>query len=159
MNEMYETKISDQRWIAYDIPGNIGWIMYVTGLALCFAKRPEFLNSPAIYVQILLAVIPAALMLVGIAELISERIVKLDRVLPKKRLLRGFGALTLGGVTGMVLSVIALITDAVTVGTDYKLLIVMGVGAMLCALFSGLLYRGYQRICPTSKKREQNADN
>ena len=23
---MYESKISDAKWIAYDIPGNVGWI-------------------------------------------------------------------------------------------------------------------------------------
>ena len=41
-------------------------------------------------------------MAVGIIELISERIDGLDRTLPKKRLYRGFGALTAGGVTGAV---------------------------------------------------------
>lgn len=28
---MYETKISSARWIMYDIPGNIGWILYLVG--------------------------------------------------------------------------------------------------------------------------------
>lgn len=27
---MYETKISSDRWIMHDIPGNIGWILYLT---------------------------------------------------------------------------------------------------------------------------------
>ena len=36
MKEIYETKISDARWIAYDIPGNIGWILYFVGLVFSF---------------------------------------------------------------------------------------------------------------------------
>ena len=28
---MYETKISTPLWIAYDIPGNVGWILYLIG--------------------------------------------------------------------------------------------------------------------------------
>ena len=39
MKEIYETKISDARWIAYDIPGNIGWILYFVGLVLCFTNQ------------------------------------------------------------------------------------------------------------------------
>lgn len=39
-----------------------------------------------------------AVMLVGIGELISERMQKRDRVLPKKRLYRSFGALAFGGL-------------------------------------------------------------
>ena len=162
MDDIYETKISDQRWIAYDIPGNIGWIMYMLELALCFVKQPEFMQSHAIFVLILLAVIPALLMLIGIGELISERVLKLDRVLPKKRLLRGFGVLTCGGAAGMALSVIALIVNAATVNADCTLLVAMGSGAILCTVFSGLLYGGYRKIRRVSpvfgKEREQNAD-
>ena len=29
MNTLYKTEISDVRWMAYDIPGNIGWIAYL----------------------------------------------------------------------------------------------------------------------------------
>lgn len=29
MNTLYETEISDAGWIAYDIPGNVGWIIYI----------------------------------------------------------------------------------------------------------------------------------
>lgn len=28
MNELYQTNITDGKWIAYDIPGNVGWLMY-----------------------------------------------------------------------------------------------------------------------------------
>ena len=76
MNELYETKISTARWIAYDIPGNIGWILYLIYMI-------NTLKS-GISLYSLLSVFPMILMLVGIIELISERIAKLDRILPKK---------------------------------------------------------------------------
>ena len=132
MNELYETKISDARWIAYDIPGNIGWIIWFVCLFRCLT---EGWTAYAI-----LSVIPALFMLVGIAELISERIKRLDRVLPKSRLLRGFGALTLGGVSGIPVSIVGLWR-----GRNGSLPLWMLLGAVLCGLFAGLCFIGYKR--------------
>ena len=95
---MYESKISDAKWIAYDIPGNVGWIAFLVELILCFAKRPEMMENKLIFGLLLLDLLCGIAMLVGIGELISERIRKLDRVLPKKRLYRGFGALAFSGL-------------------------------------------------------------
>ena len=141
---MYETHISDARWIAYDLPGNVGWIAYLTGVILTFAKQPELLRSGWMLAILLAAVLPAIMMLVGIVELISERIHKLDRVLSKKRLYRGFGMLYFGGLAGTLLSAAGVIC-ALTV-TDERLtyLWVMLCGAILCAIFAGLLFKGYR---------------
>ena len=45
---MYESKIRDARWIAYDLPGNAGWIAFLAGLILCAVKRPEITGNNAI---------------------------------------------------------------------------------------------------------------
>lgn len=145
--ELYETKITDLRWIAYDIPGNIGWIAYFAGMILCFVRRPDFMQYWEMEILVILSVIPAVLMAAGIIELISERVHRLDRILPKKCLLRGFGALALGGITGMLVTLSGilygvLIADA----ADIVYLIIMLGGALLCAVFSGLLYKGYHRV-------------
>ena len=95
-DSIYKTDISDARWIAYDIPGNLGWITYLAMLAKMIRDR-EYGNAAV-------STAPAALMITGVAELISERIEGLDRVLPKARLYRGFGVLTLGGITGIAAS-------------------------------------------------------
>ena len=142
---IYETKISDARWIAYDIPGNIGWILYFVGLVFCFIDQSQWSGSPLMMTLLMIAVIPAVLMLVGILELISERIAKLDRVLPKIRLIRGFGALTLGGILGTVVPLIAAAVNALTVHADGNVLIIMSVGGLLCAVFAGLLHKGYHK--------------
>ena len=129
-NGLYESKISDARWWIYDIPGNIGWIIYF----VCFARLVRQGLNPFTVA----ALVPAVLMLIGIIELISERIAKLDRLLPRKRLLRGFGSLTLGGILGAVISIIGVIT----VHCDYWMLL----GSVLCAVFAGLLYKGYRKV-------------
>ncbi|MBQ9687233.1 MAG: hypothetical protein IJV41_11940 [Oscillospiraceae bacterium] len=130
--EWYESNISNGRWIAYDLPGNVGWIIYL----VCLIKRLQLGGT----VFSILAVIPALLMIVGIVELAIERIQKLDRVLPKIRLYRGFGALVLGGVLGMVISALGLIGFG-----EGRLALWMLAGAALCALFAWLIFREYHR--------------
>ena len=131
-NELYETKISTARWMAYDIPGNTGWIIWIV-CTIRYLKQGVTAFS-------ILPIIPALLMLLGVAELISERIEKLDRILPLKRLLRGFGALTLGGILGVPISAIGLVIHA-----NGRLPLWMLIGAVLCALFAGLCFKGYKK--------------
>ena len=135
VNKYYETKISDARWWAYDLPGNIGWIIWLVCLVLCLKQGST--------VYSILSIVPALFMLVGIVELVSERIAKLDRVLPKSRVLRGFGALTLGGVLGVVISLVGIIIGIVN-KSSLTLPIVMCVGGILCGVFAGLLFKGYR---------------
>ena len=124
---LYQSKISTKRWIVYDILGNIGWIVY----CVCAWKR---LRSGLTADSIVLA-LPAVLMLVGIAELISERVAGL---LPKVRLYRGFGALTLGGVCGTAFSAAALCMSQTA-----QLGWMLG-GGILCTAAGWLLFREYR---------------
>ena len=129
---IYETRISDERWWAYDIPGNAGWI---ASLACLFHSLRRGLNTFN-----MAALLPGGLMLLGVGELISERIAGLDRVLPKRRLLRGFGALTMGGIGGIVVSALGLAAQK-----EKKNPAVMLIGSVLCAVFAGLCWRGYKK--------------
>ena len=127
-DSIYKTDISDARWIAFDILGNIGWITYLAMLAKMIRDR-EYGNAAV-------STVPAALMITGVAELISERIEGLDRELPIVRLYRGFGVLTLGGITGIAASAVA---DSSKMTKS-----AMGGGAVLCAVFAGLLLGKYK---------------
>ena len=129
---IYETKISDARWWAYDIPGNAGWIAY---LACLFQSLKRGLNTFNIA-----ALLPGGLMLLGVGELISERIAGLDRVLPKRRRLRGFGALTAGGIGGMIVSAHRLAAQK-----EKKHPAIMLMGSLLCTVFAGLCWQGYKK--------------
>ena len=128
----YETKISDARWWAYDIPGNAGWIAYLACLFQSLKRGLSTFNIAAL--------LPGGLMGLGVGELISERIAGLDRVLPKRRLLLGFGALTAGGIGGMLVSVIGLATQK-----EKKNPAIMLMGSVLCAVFAGLCWQGYKK--------------
>ena len=142
---VYESHISTARWIVYDVPGNVGWILYLVCLIRCFAKRPAFMEIPLVWLSVMVGIIPAVAMAVGIVELISERILKLDRILSKKRLYRGFGALTWGGLGGMIVGLTGLfagLRGGYSVG-ECKLLILLAVGGALCAVFAGLIFKTF----------------
>lgn len=131
MKTVYETKISDKRWIAYDMPGNVGWIIYLVVTVIRLTKSVDVLN--------IVSAIPALFMIIGVAELIRERILKLDRVLNFNALAFGFGALTLGGLLGFFCGVYGILTD-------FSLMnLLASAGGLLCFVFAGLLLIGYKK--------------
>ena len=132
MNDLYETKIPTAQWWAYDFPGNAGWIIWL----ICTWKG----LAQGISAFSVLSLILAVLMIIGIAEIISERIAKLDRILPRKRLLRGFGMLTAGGILGIPVSVLGIILNS-----NGSLPLWMLAGAAFCGVFAGLIYKGFRR--------------
>lgn len=145
MNDLYETKISNARWWVYDILGNIGWITYITVMVYLFCNPTAYMEIPLVMFSLIVGILPLLAMLVGIIELISERIQKLDRILPKKRLYRGFGALTWGGIGGAIIALNALFAG-VRQGyllNECYLLILLSMGGSLCALFAGLIYKSF----------------
>lgn len=130
MQDLYESKISTTRWIVYDIFGNLGWIAY-------YIASYRLIKSGVVTSYSLL---PAVLILIGLVELISERIARLDFVLPRVRLYRGFGALTLGGICGAVYGAVCF-----AAGRGPQTLWLAGGGA-LCGLFGWLLFREYHPV-------------
>ena len=151
---VYESHISTARWLIYDVPGNVGWIMYLVCLIQCFVKRPEYMAIPLVLISLLVGMLPAIAMAVGIAELIGERILKLDRILPKKRLYRGFGALTWGGFAGMTIGLNALFTGLRGGYSlqECKFLVLLAAGGALCMLFAGLIFKTFH-----PQKQEEKA--
>ena len=151
---IFESHISTARWLVYDVPGNVGWIMYLVCPIQCFVKQPVFMEIPLVWFSLVVGILPAIAMVAGIVELISERILKLDRVLPGKRLYRGFGALIWGGLGGIVVGLNALAAGlrAGFSAEECKLLILLAVGGALCALFAGLIFKTFH-----PKKQEEKA--
>ncbi len=132
MNDLYETKIPTAQWWAYDLPGNAGWIIWLICTWKCLTEEISAFS--------VLSLIPAILMVIGIIEIISERIVKLNRILPKKRLLRGFGLLTISGIAGVPISTLGIILKSNSNRPLWML-----AGAALCAIFAGLICKGFRR--------------
>ncbi|MFV0414190.1 MAG: hypothetical protein ACK5L3_13160, partial [Oscillospiraceae bacterium] len=87
----------------------------------------------------------AALLLAGLAELISERVQGLSRVLPKARLYRGFGAIACGALVAAVASAVllafALLKKASTASPLHSALMLGG--ALLCFAFVSLICKGF----------------
>ncbi len=131
-DDEYEMTISDARWWSYDIPGNIGWIIWIVCTVKNLKKKVDVFSATS--------VIPGVLMITGVIELICERIQKLGRVLPRKRVIRGFGALTLGGILGIPISAAGIVKSE-----DRKRYTRMLAGSVLCSVFAGLCFRGYKK--------------
>lgn len=131
-DDEYEMTISDARWWSYDIPGNIGWIIWIVCTVKNLKKKVDVFSATS--------VIPGVLMITGVIELICERIQKLGRVLPRKRVIRGFGTLTLGGILGIPISAAGIVKSE-----DRKRYTRMLVGSVLCSVFAGLCFKGYKK--------------
>jgi len=129
---IYRTEISAAKWMIYDLPGNAGWIIWIVCTVKCLRQEA---NMYAV-----LSVIVAIFMMIGVLELISERAAGLNRILTATRLHRGFGALSLGGLTGIPVSIYGIISK-----TDQGLPLWMLAGAVLCALFAGLILITFKR--------------
>ena len=56
-DRIYVTDISNARWMAYDIPGNVGWIIYIVCLVRCFTPKPDFISSWGLFGIMIIAVI------------------------------------------------------------------------------------------------------
>ena len=138
--DIYETKISTARWMAYDVPANLGWIAYLVCLVLIFTNESPCAKSMLTFFE----VIPAVWLLIGIGELISERIVRLDRVLPFTRLMRGFGVITVGSLLGGTLSAVSLFVELAQ-GHFCIYHLLMAVGGFVCGVLALLLFKGYKR--------------
>ena len=144
---MYKTDISVAKWLIYDILGNIGWITYYIVLGKCFVEKPEFMEYWGLATVVISAIIPALFILIGIVELINERINKLNFVLPKIRVYRGFGALTVGGIAGAIISFVGIAYSIIIgVEADITYLYILFLGAVLCAIFAGLCFKGYKKM-------------
>lgn len=138
-DRLYRSDISDARWMAYDLPGNIGWLLYI----ICWVMTMKGQMSSGMRQVCAFGLIPAVMMVIGIGELLNERFRGLDRVLTRRRLMRGFGMLYAGGLAGSIVSVLCLVIS-VTSGQISFWTSGMLPGSLLCMLFAGLLYRRYQ---------------
>ncbi len=142
----YESKISTLEWWAYDIPGNAGWILYIIAVVLAFTKKPEFIQNDGMFAIMILSCIPIFFIIIGIAELMSERIHKLDRVLSKERLYRGFGSLTLAGILAFFISLVGLIYGNIVIKSSLLYVWLMFIGSILLFTFVYLIFIKYKKI-------------
>ena len=132
MKNKYVSDISTKRWWVYDIFGNIGWILYVV-MAIISAFKHNKLPIKII------TFIPCIFILVGIIELIIERIKKLDRVLTFSNLFFGFGSLFVGGILATIFSIVG------TIKHFSGCHVICILGGILLMIFSGLLLFKYKK--------------
>ena len=143
---MYVSDITDKEWYIYDILGNLGWIGFYIGLGMMIVRENIFMEGTIHIFFAVLEIICAAGILVGLIELINERIHKLDRRLSRTRLFRGFGSITIASLSGMVVTGIYLVIIYANGDREISLYYwMMIIGALLCFVFCGLLLKRYKK--------------
>lgn len=143
---MYVSNITDKEWYIYDICGNLGWIGFYTGLGMLIGSEHIFMQGTSSVFLAVLEIICAAGILVGLLELINERIHKLDRRLSRTRLFRGFGSITVASLSGMIITGIHLVIIYANGNREISLYYwMMIIGELLCFVFCGLLWKGYKK--------------
>lgn len=139
MKEIFQTDITDKEWWIYDICGNIGWILYGAGIGIGIAGG-GFHQTGMGMSLFLLQIIAAVGILVGLVELISERVRGLDRILPKIRLYRGFGCIATASFIGGIVSLLHWLFVPSSVPQ-----MLMAIGGLLCFWFCHLLFASYKK--------------
>lgn len=147
MEEVYETDISEKAWIVYDILGNVGWILYGIGFGFFLGRSGDvWKDDSLLQIFLVLEGMCTIGIVIGLAELINERINKLDRVLTKTRLFRGFGSITYASLAAGIVSILMLIISlSLNLKSNIHLLLLMVVGATLCYWFCHLLFKRYKK--------------
>lgn len=66
-------------------------------------------------------------------------------MLPRYRLVRGFGALTLGGFLGALIALCGIVYGLIVTESNLTYMFILFVGGMFCGVFAWLLYKRYKR--------------
>ena len=70
---MYESKISDKRWLILGLLSDIGWIMLFAGIVMYMANGADGLGTVAISALFLVTLLSAVFVLFGVIALITRR--------------------------------------------------------------------------------------
>ena len=141
----YRNTIDESKQRLFNILIAAGWIIYFISIFISFEFPPKFMYTGTMAQIVLFSFVPAIWMLIGIAEMIRERINKTRNILTKRQLTRGYFSLALGGLTGIAVTAIAWIYYyAKHLSGSTLVLAMMLTGAVLCTVFAGISYRGYE---------------
>lgn len=131
--ELYQSRLSPQGWTILTVAADLGWAAYLAGLVLAAGE-----GGPA--GLFLVAAIGGLGIARGLWERIDEKKQGLRRILPRVRLYRGFGCLTLSSLVG---AAAALAGYALAGGLGWVL---TAAGGLVCGGFSLALLLQYKRI-------------
>ncbi len=159
---VYETEMTGTGRVVCDLCLNIGWMVYFVTLMLIFVKRSDLISYPVIFGMLIASAFPAVVMLLGLAELISERILGLVKELPRGRLVRGYGLLIWAGAGGSAVSAAAAVYGLLATQAGLGYVFAMLFGAVMCALSAWIVFRGYSERkksgAEAAEKKEEDND-
>ena len=135
------------KWLALGLLSDLGWIAYFAGFALYMAGGADGLGTVAISVTFLLNGLAVLAVIIGILEIISQRIRKIRRTVQRADLIFGFGFVVFGGLAGFLLSGVSAVIDIFLkyeTGICFAAQIIMAAGGLVCFAFGWPILRSFQ---------------
>lgn len=145
---MYESKISDKRWLILGLLSDIGWIMLFSGIVMYMVNGADGLGTVAISALFLITLLSAVFVLIGVIALITQRIRKIDRVLTKRQLVISFGFVVFGALTAAAASMGSVFVDALwhyETGVCFIARCLMYAGGLICFAFGYPIFKSFKR--------------
>lgn len=144
---MYESNISDKKWLTLGLVSDVGWLMYFAGLALYMLNGADGLGTVIISALFLLNGLCVLAVLVGIIELILQRVRKLSRRLKRSQLVIGFGLVVYGALGGFLFTGASVVIDILfgyEIGMCLAGQCLMAAGAFICFAFGLPIMRSFR---------------
>ena len=145
---MYESKISDKRWLILGLLSDIGWIMLFAGIVMYMANGADGLGTVAISALFLVTLLSAVFVLFGVIALITQRMRKIDRVLTKRQLVISFGFVVFGALTAAAASMGSVFVDALwhyETGVCFIAQCLMYAGGLICFAFGYPIFKSFKK--------------
>ncbi len=143
----YTTKLSDNKRLTLGLISDAGWIAYFTGFGLYLTNGADGLGTVALSVTFLLNCLAVLAVFVGIIEILSQRIRRLNRTVQKGDLIFGFGFVVYGALGGLLVSGASAVIDILLryeTGMCFASQIIMAAGALVCFAFGLPIMRSFK---------------
>ncbi len=147
MNKIYTTELSGAKWLTLGLLSDFGWIAYFVGFVLYMANGADGLGTTALSVTFLLNCLCVLAVMIGIIEIISQRIRKLRRTIQKGDLIFGFGFVVFGSLGGFLSSGASAVMDILMKyesGMCFASQLLMTVGSLVCFAFGLPVLRSFK---------------
>ena len=147
MNKIYTSELSGAKWLTLGLLSDAGWIAYFVGFVLYMANGADGLGTTALSVTFLLNCLCVLAVMIGIIEIISQRIRKLRRTIQKGDLIFGFGFTVFGSLGGFLSSGASAVMDILMnyeSGMCFAAHIVTAAGALTCFAFGLPILRSFK---------------
>ena len=147
MNKTYTSNLSAKKRLTLGLLSDAGRIAYLTGFVLYLTNGADGLGTVALSATFLLNCLAVLAVVVGIMEILSQKIRKLNRTIKRGDLIFGFGFVVFGALGGCLLCGASAVIDILLkyeTGMCFASQLLMTVGSLVCFAFGLPVLRSFK---------------